>query len=73
MLRNVTLTAEERMIDRAREKARRERRTLNAAFREWLSRYGGATGAGEGYREIMRTLAKVSARRKFSRDELNER
>jgi len=38
MLKNVTLSAEDRLIAQAHRRAQRERKTLNAAFREWLVR-----------------------------------
>ena len=48
VVRNITLSAEEELIDRARLRAARERKTLNVAFREWLARYAGAeTGSQE--------------------------
>jgi len=73
MLKNVTLSAEDRLIAQARQRAQRERKTLNAAFREWLAAYVGK-GAGAGrYRELKSKLKHISAGRKFSRDELNER
>lgn len=73
MLKNVTLSAEDRLIAQARQRAQRERKTLNAAFREWLASYVGK-GAGAGrYRNLNSKLKHVSAGRKFSRDELNER
>ena len=73
MLKNVTLSAEDRLIAQARQRAQRERKTLNAAFREWLAAYVGK-GAGAGrFRSLTSKLKQVSAGRKFSRDELNER
>jgi hypothetical protein len=73
MLKNVTLSAEDRLIAQARQRAQRERKTLNAAFREWLTAYVGK-GAGAGrYRELKSKLKHISAGRTFSRDELNER
>jgi len=73
MLKNITLSAEERVIAQARQRAHRERKTLNAAFREWLAAYIGKGAASGRYRELRRQLKHVSAGRKFSRDELNER
>ena len=35
-MKNVTLSADEDLIEQARQVARSQRRTLNAAFREWL-------------------------------------
>ena len=73
MLKNVTLSAEDRLIAQARQRAQRERKTLNAAFREWLAAYVGK-GAGTGrYRELKSKLKHISAGRKFSRDELTNR
>jgi len=39
MLKNITLSAEENLIHKARERAYRERSTLNAEFRKWLQGY----------------------------------
>ena len=39
MLKNITLSAEEKLIKLAREKAARENSTLNSQFRAWLERY----------------------------------
>jgi hypothetical protein len=72
-VKNVTLSAEEHLIERARLRAANEKRTLNAAFREWLQRYAGAdTGPAE-FTELMRQLGHVKTTRRFSRDELNAR
>ena len=37
-VKNITLSAEEDLIQRARLRAAKEKRTLNAAFRDWLQR-----------------------------------
>jgi hypothetical protein len=73
MLKNVTLSAEDRLIAQARQRAQRERKTLNAAFREWLAAYVGKGAAAGRYRALSHKLRHVSAGRKFSRGELNER
>ena len=72
MVRNVTLSAEESLLERARERAGREQRSLNDAFREWLTRYAGADRE-DAYEDLMDRLAEVRSGRHFSRDELNER
>ncbi|MGH9628942.1 MAG: hypothetical protein ACRD7E_11510, partial [Bryobacteraceae bacterium] len=52
-VKNVTLTADEDLVERARLRAAKEKTTLNAAFREWLKRYAGLeTGPGE-YEALM--------------------
>lgn len=72
-VRNITFSANEAAIARAREVARNEHKTLNDAFREWLVQYGSrAVSAGE-IEELYRSLRHVNAGRKFTRDEMNER
>jgi hypothetical protein len=73
MLKNITLSAEDQLIQRARGRAQQEKKTLNAVFREWLERYVTKDTAPERYRRLMRRLDHVSAGRKFSREEMNER
>jgi hypothetical protein len=73
MLRNVTLSAEEEMIDAARDRAHREKTTLNNAFRDWLARFAARDVSAAEYDKLMRSLKHVSSGKKFSRDELNER
>ncbi|HTH46906.1 MAG TPA: hypothetical protein VMB21_05300 [Candidatus Limnocylindria bacterium] len=73
MLKNITLSAEERLIEQARMRAQQEKTTLNSAFRDWLHRYVARDAAAMRYRGLMRQLRHVRAGRKFSREELNER
>ena len=73
IVRNITLSAEEEIIERARLRAAREKKTLNAAFREWLARYAGAEATAQEYRQLMKRLRHVRSGRHFSREELNER
>lgn len=73
MRKNITLSAEESLIRRAREVAVRQHRTLNDAFREWLRRYVGADRSKDSYDRLMQKLEHVEPGRKFSREEMNER
>jgi len=74
--RNITLSADEKLIDAAREEARRRKTTLNAAFRAWLGQYA-RSQQGERrireYRRLMDAMVEVSSGRRFSRDEMNAR
>jgi len=72
-VKNITLSAEEDLIERARLRAAKEKRTLNAAFRDWLQRYAGAETGREEYAQLMKRLGHVRSGRRFSRDEMNER
>jgi hypothetical protein len=73
MIRNVTLSAEESFIHKARLKAKGENKSLNELFRLWLGRYISQQGASKKYRLLMKKLSHVRAGRKFTRDEMNER
>ena len=75
MLRNITLTADEQLIARAREKAGASHTTLNAEFRKWLAAYAATqdTAAVGRFREVMKQLGTADAGRSFTRDEMNER
>ena len=72
-MKNVTLSADEELIEQARRVARSQRRTLNVAFREWLLQFTAQAGNGQEVEALMRRLRHVNAGRHFSRDEMNER
>ncbi len=73
MLKNITLSAEEELIRKAREKAQREYTTLNASFRQWLQQYTNADMAMNHYESLMNSLHYAKPGKKFTRDEMNER
>ncbi len=74
MIKNITLTAPEELIEEARKKATEEGSSLNERFREWLSQYLGGNKRVEEYRSIMKRLGYVKApEKKPSREEMNER
>jgi predicted transcriptional regulator len=72
-MKNITLSADEDLIERARLIARQQRRTLNEAFREWLAQFTQSEGDAQGFDALMQRLQHVDAGRHFSREELNER
>ncbi len=74
-MKNITLSAEEPLIEAARERARREHTTLNAEFRRWLEDYAERRKRIEA---AMATLDDLRGKldtggRKFTREEMNER
>ncbi len=73
MLRNITLSADERLIQAAREKAQRQQSTLNEEFRRWLQGYVSQPGAGSRVDALLESLAHVDAGGKFSREDMNTR
>lgn len=72
-MKNITLSAEERVIEQARLVARSQHKTLNAAFREWLQEFASASGSAQEVDALMHRLRHVKAGRTFTRDEMNDR
>ena len=73
MLRNITFSAKEDLIRRARERAAAERTTLNDEFRRWLEKYAERPETAEAFTGLMDRFNYVRPGRSFRRDELNER
>ncbi|MDN5850831.1 MAG: hypothetical protein L0H63_14540 [Nitrococcus sp.] len=73
-MKNITLSADEKLIEAARERARAEHTTLNAEFRCWLERYARHQEQMQRYDEVINSLrGKLRVGRKLSREEMNER
>ncbi len=72
-MRNITLSADDELIDRARARAAAEHATLNEKFRAWLAVYVGQDRRAQDFRVLMGQLAHVRSGRRFGRDEANER
>ena len=74
-MRNITLSADDKLIEAARARARAEHTTLNQQFRLWLLDY---TRRREQTQRAMDVIADMqrtvsTGGRKFNRDEMNER
>jgi hypothetical protein len=74
-MKNVTLSADERLIEAARERARREHSTLNEQFRRWLESYAGREGRADAAMRVIEDLRSNlrTGGRRFTRDEMHER
>jgi hypothetical protein len=72
-VKNITLSADEQLIEQARFVARSQHKTLNAMFREWLQQLTSQSGGTQDYDALMKRLKHVQAGRRFRRDEMNER
>jgi hypothetical protein len=72
LVKNITLSADENLIEQARKAAADQNTTLNAAFREWLEQYSGRARWLQEYDAIMERTKYVKADRKYTREELNE-
>ena len=73
MLKNITLSAEEFLVQKARQKALKEKMSLNDLFRQWLLKYTTTGESVNDYKKLMNNLKHVKAGRTFNRDEANER
>lgn len=72
-VKNITLSADESLIEQARLVAQAQHKTLNAAFREWLEQYAAQAGGGAAVDALMRRLRHVRSSGPYTRDEMNER
>ncbi len=74
-MKNITMSADEHLIERARQTAQAQHKTLNAAFREWLEDYVAKSGTVMQYDELMDLLRRRGVRSSgpYTRDEMNER
>lgn len=73
MLKNITFSADRRLIKLAREKAKKENSSLNEKFRKWLESYTNSGKKGKDYLELMDSLSYFKIDSKFTREEMNER
>ena len=73
-MKNITLSADESLIEAARARARTEHTTLNEQFRRWLELYARKRQAARAMETVERISRSVdSGGRKFTRDQMNER
>lgn len=73
-MKNITLSADETLIEAARDRARAEHTTLNKEFRRWLEQYTRrAQQAAEARAVIEELQGRLRVGRKLSRDEMNAR
>jgi hypothetical protein len=74
-MKNITLSADERLIEAARARARAQNTTLNELFRRWLSEMAQEGSRAERAARTIRDLQRHvrTGGKKFSRDTMNER
>jgi hypothetical protein len=73
-MKNITLSADDKLIEAARERARAEHTTLNEQFRRWLEDYvRREQQADEAMALIQELRGQFRVGRKLTRDEMNER
>ncbi len=73
-MKNVTLSADEKLIEAARARASAEHSTLNEQFRRWLRDYVASDERREqALTELRKLRGALSGDFKFDRDEANAR
>ncbi len=73
-MKNITLSADESLIEAARARAKAEKTTLNEEFRRWLAEYArqkSRTTEALALINDLRTHVRTAGQ-KFTRDEMNE-
>jgi len=73
MLKNITLSADDKIILKARKKAKQEHTTLNSQFRQWLENYSSIGTNSNDYMNLMEQLSYAKPTKQYSREEMNER
>ncbi len=74
-MKYVTLSADARLIEAARERARRDGSTLEEQFRQWLTAYARREDRADAALRViedLRTYVRTGGQR-FTRDDTNER
>ena len=74
-MKNITLSADEALIESARQRAAKENTMLNEQFQRWLADYVGRQRQAERAMAAIDAVAEVidTGGRKFTREEMNER
>jgi len=72
-MKNITFTANESLIKKARKRARKENTSLNKRFREWLEQYATKDEKPDEFDHLMEKLCYARPGKTFTREEMNER
>jgi len=72
-MKNITLSADETLIEQARMQARSRKTTLNQLFREWLQEVADSERRTREVDALLERLEAVDSGGSFSRETMNER
>ena len=73
VMKNITLSADERLIQQAREQARAQQTTLNQLFRDWLRGLANQEQRTQEIESLFDRFDGVDSGGSFSREEMNVR
>lgn len=72
-MKNITLSADERLIEQAREQARARQTTLNQLFRDWLRDLANQEQRTQAIDALFDRMKSVDSGGAFDREEMNAR
>ena len=72
-MKNITLSADEQLIQQAREQARARQTTLNQLFRDWLKNLANQEQRTQEMESLFNRLDAVDSGGSFSREDMNAR
>lgn len=72
-MKNITLSADPKLIELAREEARSRKTTLNALFRDWLEEISRGDERRKKAAELIARMSKYDSGGPFTREQMNER
>jgi hypothetical protein len=73
MLKKITFSVEEKLIEIARKKALNQNTTLNELFRQWLANYAIDQDVADDLNRFLSRTSYCDPGRSFTREEFNER
>lgn len=72
-MKNVTFRISEESLNKAREKAAKEKRSLNKLINQWIKNYSATKDETFDVRRYMKRIKGEKIGRTFTREEMNER
>lgn len=72
-MKNITFSADESVIELARDEARAQKTTLNALFREWLEGVADRETRRAKVDAVFEEMSSYNSGAKFDREAMNER
>lgn len=72
-MKNVTFRIQEEPLNKAREKAAKEKRSLNKLINQWIKNYSATKDEVFDVRQYVKRIKGEKIGRTFTREEMNER
>ncbi|XDD52263.1 antitoxin [Leptospira sp. WS92.C1] len=72
-MKNITFRTDDRLLEKARLRASREKKSLADVFNEFLKNYSNSIKDASEYETLLNQFSYVKVGRRFTREEMNER